>query len=572
MKEQDAEVRAGRRLSTGDVAENDHRHSAPGLARAPLGALLRHRRQYTGDGSLGEAGKRRSRLRGREVAAHGVYADLEDLSVGPAPRGLRGLLRVLKGQLGELFPHLRHAEFVDPVDAGEAAPRDGLELGVRAESAREVEIGELPRTEMVEKPRIIVDPCPHLRSFGEDLGDYLERIGACGVRGAVVGAPVLDFGMEVRAPAVDQRVHGAEPAPGKQDQIPHPGVGSRELRRLVRIAVVQQRVEPARRGVMVGVALGVVIDPVRDPVGGAPRMPGLESLVSAAGQADALQAVVLDVVGHPQLENPHGADDGEGHDPPCPANPVRQCVPGGGLEGVAPDRVRVMPDREAAAREPIPFDPPGIQDAVRHRSGQVPPEALAPGCGHRIPGSADMGVMDVDVLGDLLRERHRRHQELADPALPRRAAVHHVVTGVEGQSGHAAERQHQYDSFPDDQVIGGEHLPQREHQRRRIECHPHPDRQLVPDHVAAAGPGPVQVPLLGPERGVEVVGDPEEGEGTREPPPSVHGGGNDEREDRDRDEVRERIPERGIEHLPRSGRTDTQADRLRLIRRHCGAP
>ena len=166
--------------------------------------------------------------------------------------------------------------------------------------------------------------------------------------------------------------------------------------------------------------------------------------------------------------------------------------------------------------------------------------------------------MDIDVLRDLLREGDGRHQEFADPAFPDGAPMHHVVAGIQGQPGHGAQRQHQQYGFPRCQMVGDKDLPEREHERDRIERHPCPDGQLVQEQPACGRLPRVQVPLFRTEDGVEVVREPEKKERTREPPAAVSRGHDHEWKNREGHEVRDGVPDRRPDERFSSGRSNAQ--------------
>ena len=160
-------------------------------------------------------------------------------------------------------------------------------------------------------------------------------------------------------------------------------------------------------------------------------MAGPDLLELAVGQADAPQSVMLDVVA-----DLHGEDDAEAEhdvdeDRRPAAHPVDQRIPESGLEAVAPERIAVVPERQAAARQSLAGHPPGAQQVARKLAGEVAPDALALGRGAHVEWRADQGVVDVNVLGGVVRVRGRGEQELAEAALPRRAAMDQLVADDE---------------------------------------------------------------------------------------------------------------------------------------------
>ncbi len=357
-----------------------------------------------------------------------------------------------------------------PVHAREAAAGDPLEFLIRSEPVREIKVGEFLFPEVIEQFRGAIDPRGETRRGAEDLDDRLERVRTRGGRRAVVGAP-----------GIDQRVHLLEPAPGHEGQTGHLHVASRQLRRRVPAVILQERVAPACRDVVVGMALHVVIEPVGQLVGGVPGMPRLDPLEPAVGQTDAPQSVVLHIVDEFHRKDRAGASDGEDQDDPGAAHPIHQRIPRGGFEDVPPERIRVVPDRQVKARQPVPFEAPSFDEVTLQLLGQVPPEALALGRGPGVPGRTGKGVMYRGMLRRIMRVGNGRQQEFADPALPHGAPVDQFVADDEGGLRHAGQRRRHDQGFPGGQTADHKDLPERKHERDRPEYRPQPNGQFVPE-------------------------------------------------------------------------------------------
>ena len=158
--------------------------------------------------------------------------------------------------------------------------------------------------------------------------------------------------------------------------------------------------------------------------------------------------------------------------------------------------------------------------------------------------------MDVDVLGRIVRVGDGSQQKLAEPALPQGAPMHQLVADDEDRLGDKRQDGGRDTDFPDGEAADDQHLPEREHERHRPERRPQPEREFVQEQLALAGRRRIHVPLLEAEEVVEPVREHEEGERTREPPSAVHGGGDDERENEKRNEVRERVRDGGLDDPP----------------------
>ena len=101
-----------------------------------------------------------------------------------------------------------------------------------------------------------------------------------------------------------------------------------------------------------------------------------------------------------------------------------------------------MPHGKAAARQAAALEPPCAEKVVRHLAGKVLPEAEAFGGGPGVQRRADAGVMDVDVLGRVVRIGDGSQKELAEPAPPERPTVNQLVAHDEHRLRH---HRHDYD-------------------------------------------------------------------------------------------------------------------------------
>ena len=367
----------------------------------------------------------------------------------------------------------------------------------------------------------------------------------------------------MRAPAIDQRVHRLEPAPGEHRQAGHLVVVARELRRLVPVLMLQERIAPTGRAVMVGMPLDVVVEPVGELVVGVPGVPRLDPLESAIGQPDAPQSVVLDVVDELHREDHAKAQDGVDDDRPCAAHPIGQRVPQGGLDPVTPERIRVVPGRQLTASQPVALEMPGTDEVAPYLPGKVPPEALTLGSGAKVRRGADQRVMDVDVFRGVSRVGDGRQQEFAESALPDRAPVDQFVADDKDRLAHARQHARHQRDFPGGQVAGDQDLPEGEHECHRPECRPGPDGQLVPEQVAFERLLRLHVPLFRAEHGVERVGESQVDERPRDPPAALSRGEEHQRKNHQRHEVRQGVPEGRLDHPRASGRSSVRTARLR---------
>ena len=337
--------------------------------------------------------------------------------------------------------------------------------------------------------------------------------------------------------------------------------------------MLHQRIAPASHGVVVGVALHVEEEPVVELAGGAPGVPRLHPLELSAGQADPPQSVVLEVVADLHREDHSEAQRDIDRDRPCAAHPSDHAVPEGALGEVPPERIGVVPHGQVAAREPLALDPPRSGEVAGHLPWEVVPEALALGRGSDVSRGADQGVMNVDVLGDVVRIGDRRKQEFAEPTFPHRVPVNHLVAGDEHRLGHHGQHHRHQGDFPGGQVAGDEHLPEGEPQRHRPEHRPHPHRQDVPEQPVFEGAFRVQVPLVRAELRVEQARDSVERKREREPPAAANCGVDHEGKDCESEEVRERIREGRLDGSPQAAeRAASLPTRVGQVLRHRDLP
>ena len=235
--------------------------------------------------------------------------------------------------------------------------------------------------------------------------------------------------------------------------------------------MLKQRIAPVRR-VVVGVALHVVVQPVGELVSGAPGVPRLDGLEPAGGRADPSQPVVLHIVADLHREQDVAAQNREDQGRPRTAHPEQEPVPEDELHAVAPERVRMVPHRQLATRQAAAFEPPGPQQVVRHLLGQVSPEAQTLRRRPRVQGRAYPRMMNVDVLGRIVRVGDGSQQELAEATLPESAAVDQLVADDEDRLSHHRENHGHAPDFPQGQMIGNQSLPEREDERDRPEHRP----------------------------------------------------------------------------------------------------
>ena len=300
-------------------------------------------------------------------------------------------------------------------------------------------------------------------------------------------------------------------------------------------------------------ALHVEEEPVVQLAVNAPRMPGLHPFELAAGQADAPQAVVLEVVADLHREDHSEAQDEVNAKRPRAAHPPDEPPPEGDFDRVAPEGIGVVPHGQAAAREPAPLDPPGSGEVARHLPREVMPEALTLRGGAHVPRGADESVVDVDVLGDVVRVGDRRQQKLAEAAFPHREPMDHLVAGDEDRLGHHGKHRRHQGDLPGDEVSGDEHLPEGEHERHRPEKRPHPHREHVPEQPPLGSALGIHVPLVRTEPGVEHARARVEDQRKRNPPAAVDRGVDHQGKDGQREEVRERVAQRRLDRSRRGG-------------------
>ena len=356
---------------------------------------------------------------------------------------------------------------------------------------------------------------------------------------------------------------------GEQRQTGHLHVASRQLRRLVIAAVLQQRIAPGGGDVVIRMALHVVEEPVAQLVGGAPGMPRLDPLETAVGHADAPQSVVLNVVDQFHGKDHAGAERGVDQHHPGAAQPVRERVPRGGLEHVAPERIGIVPHRQVAAGQPVALEAPGCKDIALDLPGQVLPEAHPLGRGPGVPGRAGQGVVNIDVFRRVVRVGCAGQDELAEPALRHGTLMDQLVADDEGGLGHAAQHQRHEQPFQSGQVPRHQDLPEREPQCRRPQHRPQPHRQLVPEQLAVQGLRQVHVPLFRAEHDIEPVREHEENHRRGNPPAALNRGVDHQGKDRQGHEVQEGVPDRRLKHGLRDG---AQTARRRHILCHGNSP
>ena len=382
-----------------------------------------------------------------------------------------------------------------------------------------------------------------------DFGDRVECVGTPRERPAVVRAPVVYVGIELGALAVEQGVDLAEPAGREQGQSVHFHVAAGQLRRLAGAAVLKERVAPVGR-VVVGVALHVVVQPVGELVGGAPGVPRLDGLEPAGRNPYPPQPVVLHVVAHLHRKDHAEAEDGKYQRRQGPAHPDDQPVPEGQVKAVTPERIGVVKRRQSPARQSPAFEFPGPEQVVGHLRQQVLPEAHALGRRSRVKGRADVGVMDVNVLGRIVRVGDRTQQELAQSALPNGTPVDQLVADDEDRLRGREKDAGRQEDLPGGHVAGDQHLPQRIDKQRGPQNRPDPERKVVKEQLVLAGRGRIHVPLFEPEELVELVGEHQERDRTGKPPAAIGDGQSDQRKCQQRNEVRKGVPDRRFDPLP----------------------
>ena len=231
-----------------------------------------------------------------------------------------------------------------------------------------------------------------------------------------------------------------------------------------------------------------------------------------------------------------------------------------------------MPHGPAAARQPAPLDPPCSAEVACQLPREVMPDALAPRRGTDVPRGADESVMDVDMLRGVVRVRDRRQQELAESAFPYRVPVDHFVGDDEHRSGHRGQHHGHQGDLPGDHVADHEHLPQGEYERHRPEQRPQPHRQNVPEQAPFRGMLRINVPFVRAEPCVQPARDPAEDKGKCGPPAAVNRGVDHEGQDRQGEEVRERVAEGGLDRSRSFRREGARITRLGRTMRHGDLP
>ena len=271
----------------------------------------------------------------------------------------------------------------------------------------------------------------------------------------------------------------------------------------------------------------------------------------------------------------HREDDAEaerredGKRPPI-AHPIDERVPERGGQPGPPERVSVVPDGQASAGKPLAVHAPGAEQVARKLAGEIPPNALALGCGPHVQRCADEGVMNIDVLGGVVRVGGGGEQEFAEAPLPRMSPMDQLVADDENRLGFPGEDHRHQRSFPEGQVAGNEDLPERKGKRRRPEKRPTPDRQVVPEEAPFGRLYRVHVPLVGAQRGVQRTREHEEDERRSDPPAALHRGVDDQRKNQQRQEVGKGVPNRGLDRSSACNRSSAKPARLRTIVRHGG--
>ena len=526
-------------LGVGEVAETQREHRALPCLRL---RILENRGQHRADGRPGDVRRRGRRLGRRQAAPHRQHTNLKDLSVGVASHRLDRFPNALRRYVVDLLAHFGHAELPRPVEPREPPSGDGLVLRVRPETIRQIEVAEFPFPQPVEQIRRVVDPARHAWRSGGDFGDFLEHVRARRKRGTVVDAPIVDVGVEAAAPLVDHRIHRLEPPAGIQGQAEHPAVAARHSRRDIRAMVLQEREQAHRLAVMVRMTLGVVVEPIGDAARRTPGVLALNTLETAVREEAPAQPVVLDVVAEAEREHGHAADRCEHEQPQWSTHPEGQRVPERDTERISPERIRVVPHRPPALRQPLAYMAPRFPDAARNRPRQVPPEALPLARRHRVRRRRHPRVVNVDMLRGVVPAADRAQQELAVAAPPCGAVVNQLVAGNEDDRGHVAEHHRHEQHLPDRQTTGIKHPPEHERERWRPERDACVERQPVPEQLPLAGLVRVHVPLFHAEEGVQGVHDEEEDERSRDPPPALDRGVDDQEDGRNRQEVGDCAP------------------------------
>ena len=140
-------------------------------------------------------------------------------------------------------------------------------------------------------------------------------------------------------------------------------------------------------------------------------------------QPDAPQSIVLGVVDDLHRRDHEETEDDVDQESPWATHPVHQRIPRGGQDQVAPERIREVPDWLMTASQAVALEAPGLDEAEHQVPGEVLPEAHALGRGSGVPRSADLRVMNIDMLGGVLGVGNGGQQEVRDPAFPRGAPV-----------------------------------------------------------------------------------------------------------------------------------------------------
>ena len=539
---------AGERFPAGEIAQGYCGHTAI-AGPVPVDNVCLHRGKHCRNRSLGEIGQRGLRLRRREVAAHDVHTDLKCLVVGPVAHDFSGFLRIGHRQFGDQVLHFGNAHLDRPVESRQPAPRDRLGFLIRSEPFRQVEVGELPVLEVVEQFRIAFDPTGEPRGGAEDFDDGLEGVGARSGDRAVVPAPVVDLRVEVLAPLIDQRIHLLEPAFRPQHEIHHVTVGSRQLRRFIGAADLQQRIVAARHRMMVRMPLHVEEHPVAELPVGVPGMARLHLFPTAVRQAHAAQTIVLEIVADLHGKNAGEAQEGKHQNRPNAAHPEHQSIPEHEAQAVAPERIAVVPHGQTATRQAFAGSLPGIGEVACNFLGEVPPETLALGGGSHIMRRADLGMVDIQMFRRVLRIGGGGKEEFTEPPFPGRTAMNQLVTDDEYRLCFHGQNDYQEHLFPDGERVRDKNLPHTEDEGRRPQERPGPHRQIVPAQAAFRRPQRIHVAAVDTHRLVERSGDTHVEECRQEPPSAVDRGEKNQRKDAKRQVMRKGVQDRRLDML-----------------------
>ena len=323
------------------------------------------------------------------------------------------------------------------------------------------------------------------------------------------------------APLIDDGIHFREPALRPQHEIHHVAIRSGQMRRFLGVVILQQRILPARDRMMVRVALHVEEQPVAELPVGAPGMARHHLLPTAVRQAHPAQSVMLQVVADLHRKDAAIAEEDEDQHRPDAAHPENQPVPERKVGAIAPERIAQVPDRQSPARQPLAGHFPGIGEVADDFLGKVAPETLPLGRRSHVVRRSDLGVVDVDMFGRILRVGSRSEQEFAQPPLPGGAPVDHFVADDEDRLRFHRQHDRQQYVFPDREWVCDENLPHAENEGRGPEKRPGPGGQVVPEQAAFRRPGRIHVAAVEPDRPVERAARGHEKEEWRQQPPAA---------------------------------------------------